>query len=153
MKTLIALLAAASVYPATSVAAPPVFLNCQLTVAPDYQAFRSQEQKDAFVLEVLQRGIAGYLLPPSETWMVDFDNKQVIDLENGPKSAIRAADITAAMIIGADGYGNRFTLNRVSGRLKFTRSSGINSFVAQGITVPTTSTWEFQCRASPDRVI
>lgn len=153
MRTLVTLAALMASLP-TSAWALPVYLSCQPISSPDYQRFRSAQQKDAFIQGVFALGQASYLLPPSKTWMVDIDANRVVDLEEqAEKSSIRGAEISEGMILGRDGYGDTFELNRVSGKLSFTKYSGTKSFVVEGITVPTSATWTFQCKASKQRVL
>ncbi len=86
--------------------------------------------------------------------MVNIEAKSVVDLEDDAiKSSIKGAEITEGIVLGRDGYGDKFELNRVSGKLSFTKYSGADSFVVEGITVPTSATWLFQCTALSQRVL
>lgn len=133
--------------------AKPSYLKCELVSAPKYQQFTSQRQKDAFLAGIFEKGIAGFVVPPSSTWKIDLDAGQVEDLENGPRWAVKDLKVTDGFIEGKTQFGSEFLLGRVTGQLSYIKYSGIESFVLEGITVPTYGVWVYQCSATGERVV
>ncbi|WP_157173525.1 hypothetical protein [Stenotrophomonas maltophilia] len=146
------LIVAAALAPGVAMAKPS-YLKCELVSAPKYQQFTSQRQKDAFLAGILDKGIMGFVVPPSATWKVDLDAGQVEDLENGPRWTVKSLNVTEAYIEGKTDFGSDFLLSRVTGQLSYTKYSGIDSFVLEGINVPTYGVWVYQCSASGERVV
>ncbi|WP_143048218.1 MULTISPECIES: hypothetical protein [Stenotrophomonas] len=146
------LLIAAALAPGVAMAKPS-YLKCELVSAPKYQQFTSQRQKDAFLAGILEKGIMGFVVPPSATWKIDLDAGQVEDLENGPRWAVKDLKVTDGFIEGKTGFGSDFLLSRVTGQLSYIKYSGIDSFALEGITVPTYGVWVYQCSATGERVV
>lgn len=146
------LIVAAALAPGVAMAKPS-YLKCELVSAPKYQQFTSQRQKDAFLAGILDKGIMGFVVPPSATWKVDLDAGQVEDLENGPRWTVKNVKVTEGFIEGKTEFGSDFLLSRVTGQLSYIKYSGIDSFVLEGINVPTYGVWVYQCSASGERVV
>ncbi|HHA2457774.1 TPA: hypothetical protein ACOENU_000260 [Stenotrophomonas maltophilia] len=145
------LIIAAALAPGFAIAKPS-YLKCELVSAPKYQQFTSQRQKDTFLAGILDKGVMGFVVPPSATWKVDLDAGQVEDLENGPRWTVKSLKVTEAYIEGKTDFGSDFLLSRVTGQLSYIKYSGIDSFVLEGINVPTYGVWVYQCSASGERV-
>lgn len=133
--------------------AEPSYLKCELVSAPKYQQFTSQRQKDAFLSGIYEKGMAGYVVPPSATWKVDLDAGQIEDLENGPRWTVKNLKVTEGFIEGKTEFGSDFLLSRVTGQLSYVKYSGTESFVQEGIDVPTYAVWVYQCSATGKRVV
>ncbi|MBA0432593.1 hypothetical protein D7Y53_22030 [Stenotrophomonas maltophilia] len=129
------------------------YLKCELVSAPKYQQFTSQRQKDAFLAGILDKGMMGFVVPPSATWKVDIDGGQVEDLENGPRWTVKNLKVTEGFIEGKTEFGSDFLLSRVTGQLSYIKYSGTENFVLEGITVPTYGVWVYQCSATDERVV
>lgn len=146
------LIIAAALAPGVAIAKPS-YLMCELVSAPKYQQFTSQRQKDAFLAGILDKGMMGFVVPPSATWKIDLDAGQVEDLENGPRWAVKDLKVTEGFIEGKTQFGSEFLLSRVTGQLSYIKYSGIDSFALEGITVPTYGVWVYQCSATDERVV
>lgn len=147
-------LIAALLFASFTAQAAPTYLKCDLLSPPNYQQFSSTEQRTAFIRSMLLSGNAGYIDPPSETWVVDLENGQIRSPEDSdsPETSewftVRDLKVTEGRILGKTKFGSVFDLNRISLKLSYTKLLGEESFKVQGITVPTTSTWTYQCSAS-----
>ncbi len=141
-------LLASLLFASFSAHAGPTYLKCNLLSAPYYQQFSSEDQKIAFIKSMFLRGRAGYIDPPSETWVVDLDNGQVRSPEADDRFIVRNLEVTEGKILGKTDFGSVFDLNRISLKLSYTKFLGEEGFNVQGINVPISSTWTFQCTAS-----
>lgn len=133
--------------------AEPIYLRCDLLSAPSYQRFSSEEQETAFIRSMILSGSAGYLVPPSKTWIIDLEHGQVRNPEAGDRFVVRNLEVSEGRIVGKTDFGSVFDLNRISLNLSYTKFLGEEGINFQGIAVPTSSTWTFQCNASKAPVV
>lgn len=133
---------------ASNALAQQIYLNCQQTDPPSYyRNFKSKSDLEKFAVDAWEQGVYGYVRPPASSWVVDAGTSQIMTPED-ESFALNIDGLSNTRIHGMSKQGFKFDLNRISGELVFTRFIGNTKVVIQGIALPSSSTWKFQCKAS-----
>lgn len=116
----------------------------------DFYALPPVEGRKQFRADLLAGGIIGYMEFPPTTWLIDSESKEITSPERFV-SPLEISVFSDKSILAYD-QNSAFHLNRVDGRLLYTRSlndAQRNRWLEKhGKELPTPVDWLFKCRSS-----
>jgi len=121
-----------------------MLLDCRLKRHPPFleTVFKAGKAEE-FAGAAWDSGHLGLMAFPSETWIVDFDKRE-ITAGDGSGAPYRIATLTETDIRGVDRFRGEFVLNRLSGDLYIYRQADGNITIMD-LKIPTSFSWTFRC--------